>query len=246
MGKTGIAAFIIDVCSTSDISSFGRLSSGGSVGAILCFLLFILVRRLSLGFRLQQINLLQSLEQHPLCMKQKLTHIDNCALIKSYFFSGSLKLLLRLESAHAIFSGFGLRFGKQKQHLPISSPSFVLSILFVLRQHKNLSIHKRHLPLFASTAPSTSPTVDTLSIVVSDIDFIVDFSPVFLQHRLQNDCFSFCIATVSTIDLAFDVRQHRLLTRVHGIQNRLQHGVQHFDNLQHDCCGSSSSPFSDL
>lgn len=71
-GRTGIAAFIIDVCSTNDISSLGRLSSGGNVGAILCFLLFILVRRLSLGFRLQQISLLQCLEQHPLCVCTKI------------------------------------------------------------------------------------------------------------------------------------------------------------------------------
>lgn len=71
-GKTGIAAFIIDVCSTNDISNFGRLSSGGNVGAILCFLLFILVRRLSPSvFRLQHINLLHSLEQQPLYQQTK-------------------------------------------------------------------------------------------------------------------------------------------------------------------------------
>lgn len=62
-GNTGIAPFINDICSMRDSSNFGRLSSGGSVGAILCFLLFMLVRRLSDGsFRLQQ----SSLEQQPL------------------------------------------------------------------------------------------------------------------------------------------------------------------------------------
>lgn len=55
IGRIGIAPFIIDACSMSDSSNFGRLSSGGKVGAMLCFLLFILVRRLSDGsLRLQQ------------------------------------------------------------------------------------------------------------------------------------------------------------------------------------------------
>lgn len=62
-GNTGIAPFIKDACSMRDSSNFGRLSSGGSVGAILCFLLFILVRLLSDGsLRLQP----KSFEQHPL------------------------------------------------------------------------------------------------------------------------------------------------------------------------------------
>lgn len=67
-GKTGIAPFIKDVCSIRDSSNFGRLSSGGSVGAILCFLLFILVRLLSDGSFLlqQQKSLLHILEQQPL------------------------------------------------------------------------------------------------------------------------------------------------------------------------------------
>lgn len=56
-GNTGIAAFINDVWSTSDSSIFGRVSSGGNVGAILCFLLFMLVRRLSTtSLFLQHIN----------------------------------------------------------------------------------------------------------------------------------------------------------------------------------------------
>lgn len=57
MGNTGMAAFISEVWSIRDSSSFGRVSSGGSVGAMLCFLLFMLVRRLSTaGFFLQHIN----------------------------------------------------------------------------------------------------------------------------------------------------------------------------------------------
>lgn len=56
-GSTGIAAFISDVWSTSDSSIFGRLSSGGRVGAMLCFLLFMLVRLLSTtSFFLQHIK----------------------------------------------------------------------------------------------------------------------------------------------------------------------------------------------
>lgn len=67
MGKTGSAAFINDVRSTSDSSRRGRGSSGGIVGAILCFLLFMLVRRLSASaFRPQHINLLHMREQQPL------------------------------------------------------------------------------------------------------------------------------------------------------------------------------------
>lgn len=66
-GITGMAAFMIDVWSTSDSSSFGRVSSGGNVGAILCFLLFMLVRRLSTtDFFLQHNNLSNILAQHPL------------------------------------------------------------------------------------------------------------------------------------------------------------------------------------
>lgn len=66
-GNIGMAAFIIDVCSTNVISNFGRVSSSGIVGAILCFLLFILVRRLSIAsFFLQHNNLLHKFEQHPL------------------------------------------------------------------------------------------------------------------------------------------------------------------------------------
>lgn len=51
------------------------LTSKGIVGAILCFLLFILVRRLSLtglGFRQQQNIFVQSLVQHPLQIQEKL------------------------------------------------------------------------------------------------------------------------------------------------------------------------------
>lgn len=67
VGRTGMAAFMIDVWSTSDSSSFGRVSSGGSVGAMLCFLLFILVRRLSTtGFFLQHINISHKRAQQPL------------------------------------------------------------------------------------------------------------------------------------------------------------------------------------
>lgn len=64
MGKIGIAAFIMLVCSTSDMSNLGRVSSIGIVGAILCFLLFMLVRRLSIVSFLRQQH--QNLEQHPL------------------------------------------------------------------------------------------------------------------------------------------------------------------------------------
>lgn len=71
-GNTGMAAFMIDVWSTSESSSFGRVSSGGSVGAMLCFLLFILVRRLSTtGFFLQHINFSHKRAQQPLQQKQE-------------------------------------------------------------------------------------------------------------------------------------------------------------------------------
>ncbi len=63
IGKTGMAPFINEACSMRDSSNFGRLSSGGKVGAMLCFLLFILVRRLSDGSFLVQQNIL---EQQPL------------------------------------------------------------------------------------------------------------------------------------------------------------------------------------
>ena len=67
IGSTGNAAFINDVRSIRISSRRGRGSSGGMVGAILCFLLFILVRRLSgSGFFRQQNNLLQNFEQTPL------------------------------------------------------------------------------------------------------------------------------------------------------------------------------------
>lgn len=79
-GKTGMAPFINDTCSIRDSSNLGRLSSGGSVGAILCFLLFILVRLLSAGsFLLQQ----KSLEQQPLQRKYSL--LRPTYKIKSFF-----------------------------------------------------------------------------------------------------------------------------------------------------------------
>lgn len=66
-GNTGIAPFINDACSMRESSNFGRLSSGGRVGAMLCFLLFILVRLLSDGsFLLQQKIAPHILEQQPL------------------------------------------------------------------------------------------------------------------------------------------------------------------------------------
>lgn len=81
-GNTGMAPFINDTWSTSESSNLGRVSSGGSVGAILCFLLFMLVRRLSMaGFFLQQQNnFSQSDAQQPLFY----TFIFVCSFVRSF------------------------------------------------------------------------------------------------------------------------------------------------------------------
>lgn len=78
IGRTGMAAFIIEVCSTSDMSSFGRVSSGGSVGAMLCFLLTMLGRRLGSGsfFRRQHSSVEHKREQQPLYMEWKTEYED--------------------------------------------------------------------------------------------------------------------------------------------------------------------------
>lgn len=80
-GSTGIAAFISDVWSTSDSSIFGRVSSGGSVGAMLCFLLFMLVRLLSTtSFFLQHIKRSHKRPQQPLHTR---IFIDEAQTMKS-------------------------------------------------------------------------------------------------------------------------------------------------------------------
>lgn len=88
MGKMGMAPFIIDTCSIRDSSNFGRLSSGGKVGAMLCFLLFMLVRLLSDGsLRLQQ----NSREQQPL---------QNIKIFIRDKFTSKLSWTLTVSSAH--------------------------------------------------------------------------------------------------------------------------------------------------
>lgn len=72
-------------------SSFGRVSSGGSVGAMLCFLLFMLVRRLSDSSRRRQHSRRsQRRPQHPL---QKACDLKLCALL---FKMGGFVPLVRL------------------------------------------------------------------------------------------------------------------------------------------------------
>lgn len=90
IGSTGIAPFITDVLSTSDSSIFGRISSGAMV--TLCFLLFMLVRRLSGGgFGLQHAILLKSREQQFL-METKANTFHDC-----FFFSPILGLLRNVQ-----------------------------------------------------------------------------------------------------------------------------------------------------
>lgn len=272
-GNIGMAAFIIDVCSTSVISNFGRVSSGGIVGAILCFLLFMLVRRLSVtSFFLQHNNLLHKFEQHPLqnVILKKYLNINKK---KAYCFFGSLKILSRRFSDHATFSRFTFRrHGIQQQHIRTSSlsSSVVLSILFVLRQQINLSIHKRHLPrlwtvssvatalatvVAAAVAPSITENLSTDSTSPSCVFFLPPQQRIFFQ---QDDFVGGLLVVVSCwffnfsdIGLVFDWffrQQFEHFKRLHGIHILLQHGVQHFDNLQQPqpVGWSSASPFSDL
>lgn len=78
-GITGMAAFIMDVCSTNDMSSLGRVSSGGSVGAMLCFLLIILGRRLGTGSLRRQHNSFEhKREQNPLQLVSN--QLINCVI----------------------------------------------------------------------------------------------------------------------------------------------------------------------
>lgn len=112
-GSTGSAALISDDRSTNDSSKRGLGSSGGIVGAILCFLLFILVRRLSaVDFFRQHRIALHRREQHPLngckinnqfCPKTIIT-VYICSIHKTNLLGGRFSgetLSARLCPGHA-------------------------------------------------------------------------------------------------------------------------------------------------
>lgn len=155
--------------------------------------------------------------------------------------------MLSRRSTHALVSFFDFRHGKQQHFRPSSSASLVLSILFVLRQHRNLSKHSEHLLGAASDAIPLSicAAVDTRSSDCSDTTFAAFFPQHFI--RFQQDGF---IGSELLIDGLGVLRLQRLqhdkfFRRRHGMHNLDMHGVQHFEHLQQPC-RSSASPFSDL
>lgn len=163
---------------------------------------------------------------------------------------GSLRILSRRLSTHALFSFFDFRHGKQQHFLLSSSVSLVLSILFVFRQQRNLSKHKEHFPgavaaVWLDEIPlSIGPTVDTRSNDCSDIIFAAFLPQHFI--RFQQDGSMWSELLIDGFDLLLQHLQHdKFFRRRHGIQSFDKHGVQHFEHLQQPC-RSSASPFSDL
>lgn len=165
----------------------------------------------------------------------------------AYCFFGSLSILSRRLSAHALVSFFFFLHGKQQHLRPSSSASLVLSILFVFRQHRNLSKHKEHFPgAFSGGTPlSICAAVDTRSSDCSDITFAA-FLPQHFMRFQQDGLTGSELLIDGFCDLRLQHLQHdKFFKRRHGMHSLEKHGAQHFEHLQQPCF-SSASPFSDL